>query len=481
MEKIEVRSCTAESAEDRVDTGNVSKSQYLRPSRLAITAAALAAGLLVQTQGFTQVPTGTSPSASTANHVGTTSDPEKEARKAWHAVMRNIPLPGEGCFHARYPNVAWESVGCKEVKPRAHPPSVNRSAGAPGAGDGTDYVAQTQGLISFAAGKFFVTDATNETNVPTANTLSIYPPINLESLIVGSNEYSLQLNTNDLCTSTSPPQWCVSIPTETSTGTTTQSYPHTTACGDYGDCHVWQQFMYATDYNCYEGQVWSPCGEGALFMQYWLYNWTPPIVIVNPDGTTTTISTCPKDGTWWQSGTTCWKNSKSPPGLPDIPVADLGDVILTGSATIGGDDTIWLEYADDSWAVSAEDDSKKGGIDIASVWNQAELNIVGDMDLSEAQFNYGAQITVLLGIWDGSQTAPSCLNNVGTTGEINNMTLGTCLTGVGTEIYFDGCANQSGACGPWSWNLPYIEFSESHPYVCLACGPVVPGPPPPIK
>jgi hypothetical protein len=102
------------------------------------------------------------------------------------------------------------------------------------------------------------------------------------------------------------------------------------------------------------------------------------------------------------------------------------------------------------------------------------------MNVSEAQFNYGAQITVLLAIVDGSQSAPTCLNNVGTTGEINNMTLGTCVTGVGTEISFGGCANQN-ACVGSTLTSPYIEFSESNPYVCLACGPVVPGPPPPIE
>jgi hypothetical protein len=472
MEKIEVHSCTVESAEGSVGAGKVSKSQYLSPRRFAITAAALAAGLLLQAQGFTQVPV-------SAGHVAdtkTAADPHKAARDAWRVTLKSVPLPGRGCFHVSYPNLEWERVGCKEVKPRARPASLNRTVGRPGAGDGTDYVAQAQGLISFAAGKFFVADVTSETNVDTANTLAIYPPINPESLIVGSNEYSLQLNTNDLCTSSSPPQWCVSIATETSTGTTTQSYPHTTACGDYGNCHVWQQFMYATDYNCYDGQVWSPCGEGALFMQYWLYNWTAPIQ--NPDGSTT--STCPKDGTWWQSGTTCWKNSESPVGIPDIPVENLGDVILSGSATVGGDDTIWIEYGDDSWAHSAADGSKKGGIDIASVWNQAEFNIVGDMDLSEAQFNYGAQITVLLAIIDGSQSAPTCLNNVGTTGEVNNMTLGTCVAGVGTEISFGGCGNQSNCVGS-TLTSPYIEFGETHPYVCLACGPVVPGPPPPIR
>jgi hypothetical protein len=461
MQKIEVHS-TAESAEDRVDAGKVSKSQYLRPSRLAITAAALAAGLLVQTPGFTQVPISTSPSASTAADAPTMSGPEKAARQTWRAVMRNTPLPGKGCFHVSYPNVAWESVECKEAKPRAYPSGVNGKVGAPGAGDGTDYVAQAQGLISFAAGKFFISGVTSETNVNTpGNTGGIM------GLNDGSNEYSLQLNTNNLCASTNPAEYCVAI----TTGTTTETYIHTAACGDYGDCHVWQQFMYATDYN-------QP-GEAALFMQYWLYNW---------------VGNCPKSywgNNWVRGGTpfpggTCFKNS-SYAALPDIPVTNLGDVILSANASNGGDDIIWLEYADDSWSVTAEDSSlaSNPGLDIASVWNQAEFNVVGDMNMSEAKFNNGAEITVLLAIDDGSQSAPSCLNNVGTTGETNNMTLGTCLTGVGTEIHFDGCGNHTGwneLCIPWSLNSPYIEFTESDPVLCLACGPGrIPGPPPPIE
>src|SRR5271170_2089660 len=120
-------------------------------NKFTIAAAALAAGLLVQTQGFTQVPV-------SAGHVAdakTMSDPEKAARDVWRATLKNVPLPGRGCFHVSYPNVGWESVGCKEVTPRRRPPSVDRTVAAPGAGDGTDYVAQAQGLISFAAGKFF--------------------------------------------------------------------------------------------------------------------------------------------------------------------------------------------------------------------------------------------------------------------------------------------------------------------------------------
>ena len=460
MPKIEVHS-SAESAENTVGATKFRKSQYLCLHRRAIAAAVLAAGMVVHTQGFAQVAMSTSPSAGGAADAQAMSGPEKAARQTWRAVMRNTPLPGKGCFHVSYPNVAWEHLECKEAKPRANPPSVDGQAGAPGAGDGTDYVAQTQGLINFAAGKFFVSGVTSETGLDPA--LS-NPGKNV--YVYGPNEFSLQLNTNNRCASTTPAEYCVTTPTG--------SFVHTAACGDYGDCDVWQQFMYATDYN-------QP-GEAALFMQYWLYNW-------NGNGN------CPKS--YWGTGANggvlggppyygwtpsgygyyCYKNSKFA-ALPDIPVTNLGDVILSASAVIGGDDVIWLEYADDSWAISAADSSlaSNPGLDIASVWNQAEFNVVGDMDSSEATFNHGAQITVLLAIDDGSRSAPSCLNNVGTTGETNNMSLGTCLTGVGTEIYFDGCGNHTGTgCVPWSLDSPYIEFTETVPFphfpppVCIVC------------
>jgi hypothetical protein len=119
MQKIEVHSTT-----------------HLRPSKLVIAAAALAAGLTVQTQGFAQAAINTS--AHAAATAATTSDPEHTARNTWRAVMRNTPVPGKGCFHVSYPNVTWESVECKEAKPRPLAP-VNRTVGAPAAGGGDDY------------------------------------------------------------------------------------------------------------------------------------------------------------------------------------------------------------------------------------------------------------------------------------------------------------------------------------------------------
>jgi hypothetical protein len=282
-------------------------------NKFTIAAAALAAGLLVQTQGFAQVPSSTTPSASTANHAGTTSDPEKEARKTWHAVMRNIPLPGTGCFHARYPNVAWESAKCEASKPDARPMGVNRTVGAPaadgggGSGGTGDYVASAQGLISAAYGKFFVSGVTNETNAPGALTpANPCAPAGTCTPILGADEYSLQLNTNLNCTSTTPANECPF-------GT----YIHTAACGDYPGCFVWQQFIYATDYDCQPSG--SHCGTAGLYKQYWLFSW---------------VGTCPNGWNTADSGAqiNCWKNSQVLPVPVDIPVTNLGDVILAGSA-----------------------------------------------------------------------------------------------------------------------------------------------------
>jgi hypothetical protein len=437
MQKIEVPS-TAQSA-DSAGASKLRKSQYARLNKRTIAAAALAAGLFAQTQGFAQVPNTTS--AGTAANAEAMSDPEKAARETWRAVMRNTPLPGKGCFHVKYPNVAWDNVECKKAKPRPYPPSFNGKVGAPGAGNGNDYVAQAQGLISGAWGKFFISGVTSETGADPSDNSQTAP-----------NEYSLQLNTNSI-------------------NSITGEYIRTAACGDYSDCHVWQQFIYATDYN--------QQGEAALFIQYWLYNWT---------------GLCPTG--WWtiydivangSPGTeTCYKNSNLTP-VPDIPVTNLGDVILSAQVENGGNDVVWLEYGDDSWAQINADSSApccEGGLDIASVWNQAEFNVLGNMNLTQANFNTGSQITVVLAILDGSNSAPACVPNAGTTGETNNLTLGTCQGGVGNVIDVGGCGNQN-ACVGGSIYGPYIDFSEYVPVLstpCLSCG----GgggtpPPPPIK
>ena len=396
-------------------------------TRSAITAAALAAGLLVHTQGFAQVPINPGTSASTAANVATMSDAEKAARKTWRAVMKNIPVPGEGCFHVKYPNVAWESVECKAVEPRVHSVHANRVVGAAGAGNGVDWVAVAPGqsLISGAGGTFEGTSGVTSENGVGGK----------KGAIDGPNEYTLQLNTNN--------------------------DQGTAACGDYivfqdgGDCRVWQQFIYATD--------GYGSGTAALYMQYWLYGWT---------------GTCPHGWMTPPNSTgTCYKNSAGTQ-LPDIPVTELGCcVVFEGTALAGQYDAVFLRYGDDWWSVYAADSSSGAvglgsGVDIATVWNQAEFNIVGDLEWSEAYFNGFPTFVVTLQVEDGSYSAPGCYQ-LGTTGETNNLTLSTtCQTGVGEQIENLGYG-------------PYIQFTESIPVPsapCLSCGggggSPVPSPPP---
>jgi len=370
-------------------------------NKRVIAAAALAAGLFVHTQGFTQVPINPSTSASTAADAATMSGPEKEARKIWRAVMKNIPVPGQGCFHVKYPNVGWEHLDCEETQPRAHHVPPRPTHGAPDIVGGglNDYIAQVNGLISDASGKFpFVTGDTSET-IAGGGT----------GAIAGPNEYSLQINTND--------------------------NGSTNACKNHLHCSVWQQFVYSTDYN--------QRGHAALYIQYWLLSWD---------------ASCPSG--WWKvtnpSSTEidCYKNSESL-AVPDVPVTELGDVALYVTVVNGGADGVEFVFGDDYWQLTAEDSV----LDVASVWNQAEFNVFGDADGSQAQFNRGSKITVQLGIYDNSHAAPTCVGHTGTTGETNNLNLGTC------EAF----------TGPLDSPIPYIEFSESWPWpvlppgICLAC------------
>jgi hypothetical protein len=364
---------------------------------LTVIAVALAAGMLFQAQGFTQ---DAAPSGASADRAPAAADSEAAAREIWRSFVANNPAPGKGCFHLSYPNYSWDSVDCKQTTPRAHPP-----AGAPAgaAGNHYDYVAGSSGLISFALGTFITNDVESVTSVGGAANEGGNP-------ILGPNEYSLQINTN--------------------------SNGNTSACDKQPACTVWQQFMYATDYN---GK-----GEAALFMQYWLQQWT---------------GTCPKGWTTQPTSndtgtkTSCYKNQAIALPLPDIPIANLGNVTLNASATPGGNDTLSLTYRTDesfeAWQVSAEDSpvrDKDGtllsGLDISSVWNDAEFNVLGDMEYAQAAFNAGASITVQISVGDGSNSAPACLGPSGfaTTGESNNLNLDSCRTGAS-----------------------YIEFTESVP------------------
>ena len=259
---------------------------------------------------------------------------------------------------------------CKPLEARAHTEHRHRTADeAEIVGNGNDYVAfAKKGLITSAAGIVsIVKDVTSEKSVGVAAFGG--------GGILGENEYSLQLNTNDLET--------------------------TAACAGHSGCRVWQQFVYATDYFI------SPSHTAGLFMQYWLLDWGS--------------SNCPSG--WNKYGSDCWRNSGFAE-VPDFGITEVGDLELSASATAGGKDTIMLFGPSDTYSVTGNDNV----LDISSVWNKAEFNVVGDAGGSEAVFNKGAETRVTIGVADKSTATVSCLANAGTTGETNNLNLGSCST-----------------------------------------------------
>jgi hypothetical protein len=213
--------------------------------------------------------------------------------------------------------------------------------------------------------------------------------------ILGPNEYSLQLNTN-------------------STGRTAP------CASGLSDCTVWQQFIYSPDL--------ETKGSAAVFIQYWLLNY----------GTT-----CPSG--WYSAGDgRCFKDSGYV-SAPDVAITSLGSLKLSATVKSGGNDTLTFYDGSAAYAVTAPDSV----LDIATVWKQAEFNVFGNADGSQAVFNTGSSVTVKIAAQYGSTAAPSCVAGSGTSSESNNLILQTCAAAGGTA--------------------PDIQFVES-----------ILGPPPPV-
>ena len=196
----------------------------------------------------------------------------------------------------------------------------------------------------------------------------------------GANVYSIQLNSN---------------------------FMSTAACNGHSGCLAWEQFVYSSQ-------------ETAAFMQYWLINYG---------------NSCPSG--WNAYSGSCYKNSAAVT-VPKEPITSLASLKLSGSAVSGGNDTLVFTAGTHAYSTTGKDSVTY----LATAWKQAEFNIIGDGGGSKATFNKGSSITVKVAVTHGSTAAPSCASNAGTTGETNNLTLGSC----------------SGVSGA----TPYIQFKESN-------------------
>lgn len=304
---------------------------------------------------------------------------ELQVRADWRETMSHLSAPSEGCFQAEYPSTMWKQVACNPAPARVHPiPRIRSlsmhaaaSGGSETVGNGHDYALSSSSLISSTTGTFpSVTGVTSEKGVGVAAFGG--------GGILGPNEYSLQINSN---------------------------FDGTTAsCNGHSGCTVWQQFIYAPDY--------AVSGQGAVFMQYWLIGYGG--------------SSCPS-GFGSDGAGDCYRNS-SIATAPDVPATQLANLKLSGTVVSGGNDTVTFTNGTHAYSVSASDTILR----LASVWDESEFNIVGNAGGSKAQFNSGSSVTVKVAVNNGSTSAPTCASNAGTTGETNNLNLGTCSTAGGS-------------------------------------------------
>ncbi len=301
---------------------------------------------------------------------------DETAHAQWRENMLHKATPGKGCFQASFPAVRWESAPCRAVTGSTHPlPRLTGLTGPQTVGNGNDYalVAPGSNLITQTVGSFpSVIGVTSESSVGVASFGG--------GGILGSNEYTLQINTNNSST--------------------------TSACsGGASGCTVWQQFLYAPD------QLVS--GSAGVFIQYWLL------------GYGASGASCPNGYT--TSKSSCYINS-SAVEAPDTKITGLGNLQLTATAAAGGNDTVSVFNGTKAYSVTASDSVLK----IGTVWTQSEFNVVGDAGGSEAVFNTGSVITVNVTAQYGSTTAPTCASGAGTTGETNNLNLLPCSATGGT-------------------------------------------------
>jgi hypothetical protein len=340
----------------------------------------------------------------TAPGASPSPDAAASSLEDWRSVMRNTPPPSNGCFTAVYPSTTFTEIACGAAPDTPLVSSHPATGIEPGnVGKGADWVAQAPAktTITSAQGKFpTVSGVTSE---------SSFAP----------NNYMLQLNSN-----TFPPGSTSQLTSLCAGGTTPNM------------CTGWQQFFYITSQS---DSTLDYANQSVAFMQYWLLNYGP-----------TATKKCPSG--WSPSSSNCFINSASVtvPSGP-TPVGFIADVALQGNASSGSDIVEFFPGNGTILSVSAS-----SVLGLSQQWNQAEFNVFGDLNGSEACFNSGASLTGLLAMSYSPATnaVPTCFppsNNQGFTAEFNNLNpSGSCTTSAGT-----------------GGNGSSIEFTENSAQTCL--------------
>src|SRR5436309_5816295 len=274
-----------------------------------ILAAAALAFVAISPRAIAQ-PTA-APTGPTANQQ--LSPEEARLREEWRISMAQIPLPKKGCFESAYPSREWREVPCTTGPDYPMPP--RRGPRPLVVGNGDDVAAEApSGFISTAIGSFDSVSGVTSESGPIGNT---GPAV--------ANAYTLQLNTNFF------------------TSTVCSGSPNP-------GCQGWQQFVFENNNVSHRA-----------FIQYWLIKYNNP---------------CPSGWTQVPSGSDTYcvilANSSGAVTTSPVPVTNLNQVTLTGTASAGSDSITMTIGA------SAFQRVGDNAVKASAGWKIAEFNVVGD-------------------------------------------------------------------------------------------------------
>jgi hypothetical protein len=247
--------------------------------------------------------------------------------------------------------------------------------------------------------------------------------------VAGSNQYTLQLNSN---------------------------FFNTSLCNGSGNpaCQGFQQFNFSQA---------SSSGPGYVWMQYWLISYYNPATCMT--------DCCPPpvcgDPTrcWQQNGGDCMLDSSSSTTVPFQAITNLASLTLT--ATASSNDAVVLSNSTNqlyTW-------SQASVLGLSAGWQQAEFNIFGESGSSTAQIypNPGSTIMVQT-LTSAGSAAPGCFQHT-YTNEANSLTLvpNFCCSigGHYHGILFEE-SNVTGIQAPACPVAPPVTLAASSPYQYIA-------------
>lgn len=309
----------------------------------------------------------------------------KQAVSAWHANLKVQGPPSTGCYRASYPSSTWTAEACGPAPTLVSLTPVN-------ARNRTSALAtaSTGGPLNAGNGNDFAAETGNLTHAA----VGTFPTVS--GATSGTSDYSLQINTNN------------------------SDNPVTCEQFGYSSCQTWEQFIYATD---------SESNSAQAFIQNWFFA---------GDASEYGARGCPAGWNAYSSQNACYRNSDSV-SVDYVPMTGIGGIALTGAANQDGRDVVTFTVNGAAHAASQDAST----LNIGNIWRRSEFNIFGNgAGAPVASFNEGTHVDVRVAVDDGSSTAPTCLQRAGTTGEENNLTLGSCSASGGDS--------------------PAIQFDESH-------------------